>query len=99
MYLIRFQVALYCYRYYCIIPALLSLPGCWLYAQDKVLLPLLIMKAATDVLIWYFITAFRSDKFYYYYNLNVSKTFLFITWLCADLVSFCVLLWLTTIIY
>ncbi len=98
MYLTKFRAALLCYRYYCIVPALLAIPGCWLYMQDRFALPLILMKLATDGLIWYFISSTRGHSFYYYYNLHVSKTFLFITWLLADLLIFSTLLWLTTLI-
>ncbi len=98
MYLSKVRVALLYYRYYCVIPALLAIPGCWLYALDGFALPVILMKLATDCLVWYFVSSTGANKFYYFYNLHVSKTFLFITWLLADLLIFCSLLWLTTLI-
>jgi len=94
----KLRAALLGYRYYCIVPLLLSVIGCGLYMYDHIAVPLLLMKLATDGLIWYFITETRGHQFYYYYNLHVSKIFLFITWLLADLAVFCLLLWLTALI-
>jgi len=97
MYISKIRAALLCYKYYCVVPALLAIPGCWLYMQDRLVVPLIIIKATTDALIWFFITSMRGDQFYYYYNLHVSRTFLFLTWLLADLSLFCIMLWLTTL--
>lgn len=88
---------LFC-RHHATVPLLLSVLGCWLYSMERVAAPLLIMKAATDRLIWYFITATRQHLLFYYYNLHVSRTMLFLSWLFTDLVIFRILLWLTALI-
>jgi hypothetical protein len=91
----KVRAALLCYRYYAAVPLLLCLPGCWLYAVERLAVPLILMKALTNVLLWYFITATAPHRLFYYYNLHVSRWFLFATFLITDLFIFRVLLWLT----
>ena len=93
----KLRAALLFYRHYCTVPLLLIIPGAWLYMLNGLLVPLLIVKVAANALVWYFIYTIRQDGFYYFYNLHVSRTFLFLTWLLADLFLFCTVLWLTTL--
>ncbi|MBE2288868.1 MAG: hypothetical protein IAE95_04890 [Chitinophagaceae bacterium] len=95
----KVRAALLCYRYYAAVPLVLCLPGCWIYAMERLVIPLLLMKALTDVLIWYFITATAPHRLFYYYNLHVSRRFLFVMFIVTDLFIFRILLWLTAIMF
>jgi len=97
MYISRLRSALLFYRYHCVIPMLLWLPGIWLFSMDGLVLPLLLMKAAVNGLLWYFIGTMRAARFYYYYNLHVPRMVLFLTWFFADLLLFTISLWLTAL--
>ncbi|GAA4462542.1 hypothetical protein GCM10023093_09350 [Nemorincola caseinilytica] len=99
MYIPRLRIALLFYRYHCFVPTLLWLPGIWVYSLDGLLLPLLLMKAAVNGLLWYLISTTRHDRFYYYYNLHVSRPVLFLTWFFTDLLLFGISLWATALMW
>lgn len=82
------RAAWLCYRHHCTVPLLLGIPAYWLYLQDGALLPILIMKTATNGLIWYFVHLSSGNRFYYYYNLHASKTLLTLFWFIADIIIF-----------
>ena len=51
-----------------------------------VLLALLWFKIITDILILYFINIYKQKELYYYYNLGLSKSFLWIASLAIDFI-------------
>lgn len=99
MYITKVRAAVLSYRYVYLFPFLLCIPGCWLYLQEDAIWSLLLSKGLLDALLLLLLMPARSAKLFYYYNLQLSKTTLFITWLAVGLVLFCILLWLTKIMY
>gem|GEM_PF-6019981 len=95
MYIARIRTALLFCRSHYHLPLLLWLPGLGLYRIDNLMLPLILMKAATNGLIWYYIVVLRGNALWYYNNLHLSNRQLFLFWTFTDLTLFTTLLWLS----
>ena len=94
----KLNTALMFYRCYYAAPIFISLVCCALYLfNGKDVVMQLITKLATDGLILYFLT-FREEKFFYYYNLHISKALLLISFFIFDMFIFGILLWITCIL-
>lgn len=80
------------YRYYCVVPFLLSILCSYLYFIDGSLFAVLMIKLITGIGIRYFIISLQSNKLFYYYNQHISRILLWGSYFLFDLALLTILL-------
>ncbi|WP_161499383.1 hypothetical protein [Flavipsychrobacter stenotrophus] len=86
------------YRYYCVLPVLLSMLCCYLFFIDGSLFAVLMIKLITGIGVRYFIILLQSNKLFYYYNQHMSRTLLWGSYFLFDLALLIVMLCLISLL-